>query len=489
MSLINIINLTFGYEDSQHNLFENVNLQLDTNWKLGMIGRNGKGKTTLCKLLMHQYPYHGHIQAQVNFEYFPYQLADENMLTLDIVQNRLPHIAIWQVLKEMNKLQLKEDLLYRCFATLSHGEKMKILLIILFLKPNNFLLIDEPTNHLDMASRQSVSAYLNTKRGFIVISHDRSFLDSCIDHVMVINNTSIEVQKGNYHSWKQNKQQEDEFALAQNNKLQKEIKRLKKTAAQKAQWSDRVEATKIGNGPCDRGYIGHKAAKMMKRSKAIEKRVERQIEAKQGLLKDIDDVANLKLHELAFNQERLLYLQNVSIYIENNLVHEDISFSLYKHERISIQGKNGAGKSSLLKLLIGDKMISYRGKLHIANNLIISYVCQDIDQLQGTLTNHIYKHQIAESLFKTILRKLGFTADDFMLDLAQLSDGQKKKILLATSLATPAHLYIWDEPLNYIDIISRLQIEQLLLEFAPTLLFVEHDQSFNAKIATKIITL
>lgn len=489
MSLINIINLTFGYEDSFVNVFEDVCLQLDTNWKLGMIARNGKGKTTFCKLLMNELPYQGKINAKVRFEYFPYAVNDPQKNTQEIIFEHLGDIPSWKIEKELNKLQLKTAVLTQSYETLSQGEKTKILLLILFLKENNFLLIDEPTNHLDMDARKIIGEYLNEKKGFILISHDRAFLDSCIDHVLSINNTSIEIQKGNYTSWQINKERNDEYEKDKYQRIKKEVKRLQQTAKQKANWSYQIEATKIGNGSCDRGYIGHKAAKMMKRSKAIEKRVEAQIKEKKALLKNVDVEEKLKLSTLPYHKSELISLQHVDIIYQNKTIVHDISFKLQEHERLAIKGINGSGKTTLIKLLLKDPSLTFNGMVKIGSNLKISYVSQDVDHLNGNLKKYIQINDLPENLFKAILRKLDFSATGFEQDLKTLSEGQKKKVLLAASLALPAHLFIWDEPLNYLDVISRTQIEELIISFMPTMIFVEHDKFFCEKIATKYLEL
>ena len=157
-------------------------------------------------------------------------------------------------------------------------------------------------------------------------------------------------------------------------------------------------------------------------------------------------------------------------------------------ERIALQGKNGCGKSTLLKNICG-KEIDFTGYLNKASGLKISYVSQETDELQGDLSDYADRYGIDESQFKTILRKMGFMRDQFEKNMADFSGGQKKKVLIARSLCEKAHLYIWDEPMNYIDVLSRMQIEDLLLTYQPTLLFVEHDARFCSRIATKVIEL
>ena len=282
MSLINVSNLTFGYDGSYDTIFEKVSFQLDTNWKLGFTGRNGKGKTTFLKLLMGQYEYSGTIAASVDFSYFPFKVEQRERNTIDVVDSLSGNYAFWELQRELSMLEVDYDVLYRPFSTLSEGEQTKVLLAVLFLRENQFLLIDEPTNHLDMASRELVGQYLNTKRGFILVSHDRYFLDQCVDHILSISNTDIEVQRGNYTSWAENKERQDQYELGENEKLKKEIAKMTAAARRTAGWSDAVEKTKKGASrklvaglKPDRGYVGHKAAKMMKRSKVTEARKEK----------------------------------------------------------------------------------------------------------------------------------------------------------------------------------------------------------------------
>jgi len=492
MSLINITDLTFAYDGSYDNIFEDVSFQIDTDWKLGFIGRNGRGKTTLLNLLLGKYEYKGKISASVSFEYFPYFVKDKTIITKDVINNINSAFMDWELIRELSLLSVDEDVLYRPFETLSYGEQTKVMLATLFLKESSFLLIDEPTNHLDIDGRRIVSNYLNNKKGFILVSHDRAFLDGCIDHVLSINRSNIEVQRGNFSTWLVNKERQDNFELNENEKLKKDIKRLSKAAKQTSNWSEKVEKTKFntknsGIKP-DKGFIGHKAEKMMQRSKSIDARRQKALEDKTRLLKNYEDTESLKISQLVYHANRIVTLDKVSINYDEKVVCSDVSLSIDKGDRIAISGKNGSGKSSILKLICGEE-ISHTGSLKIASNIIISYVSQDTSSLSGNLANYALESNIDESLFKAILRKLDFSRSQLDKNMEHYSGGQKKKILIAKSLCEKAHLYVWDEPLNFIDVISRMQIEQLLLEFEPTIIFVEHDSTFCSKIATKTIKL
>ena len=488
MSLIQVSNLTFAYDGTYENIFENASFQIDTHWRLGFTGRNGRGKTTFLNLLMGKYEYQGYISATVTFSYFPYYVEDQSAFTIDVVEEIYPEYQYWQLSREMNLLQLDEDVLYRPFETLSNGEQTKLMLAVLFLKENNFLLIDEPTNHLDMKGRALVSRYLNTKKGFILVSHDRAFLDGCVDHILSINKAGVEVCKGNFSTWYENKQRQDAFELAENEKLKHEIHRLEETSREKAVWSDRVEATKIGFGPCNRGRIGHLAAKMMARSKAIEKRALAAVEEKTKLLKNLERDDALKIFQTPFHSKRLVALKEVAVSYGEAPVCKGITFEIQQGDRIVLQGANGSGKSSIIKLICGEE-ISHTGELWIGNGLTISCVSQDTSSLQGKVDDYARESGIDESLFLALLAKLDVPKRQMEKDMSFLSAGQKKKVLLARSICQPAHLHIWDEPMNYIDVISRMQIEALLLQFKPTILFVEHDKVFCDNIATKVVKL
>ena len=495
MSLINVTNLTFAYDGSYENIFENVSFQLDTNWKLGFTGRNGRGKTTFLNLLLGKYEYRGSISTSVAFSYFPYHVTDQSILAIDAVEAMYPEYEYWRLAREMAKLQLDDAVLYRPYKTLSNGEQTKLQLAVLFSKENHFLLIDEPTNHLDIRGRELVSQYLNSKKGFILVSHDRAFLDGCVDHILSINKSDIQVCKGNFSTWWENKQRQDAFEQAENEKLKKEISRLEETAREKANWSDTAERRKLRSGPMDvdnvkgwRPLQGAKAKKSMARAKAIEQRQTAAIEEKSKLLKNIERSDKLKIFQTPFHTKRLTQLKDVTIDYGDSAVCKNISFSIQMGDRIALQGANGSGKSSIIKLLCGQK-IPYTGQLWLGNGLKISYVNQDTSGLQGKLSDFARDSGIDESLFLAMLAKLDVPKAQMEKDMSSLSAGQKKKVLLAKSICEPMHLHIWDEPMNYIDVISRMQIEALLLEYQPTILFVEHDKAFCDNVATKVVKL
>lgn len=492
MSTIKIQNLTFSYEGRYENIFENISLNIDTAWKLGLIARNGRGKTTFLKLLMNKYHYKGSIIKNTEFEYFPFEIKNKKKMSIEIAEEINPNIEYWQLSKELNLINCSDEIIYKYFNELSQGEQVKLMLVILFTKQNNFLLIDEPTNHLDVYGRETLIKYLNKKKGYILVSHDRNLLNQATDHILSINKNKIDLQKGNFDSYMKNKDREDSFEISQNEKLKKEISLMETAMKKTSLWADKVEKTKyntkISGVKPDRGYIGHKSAKMMKTSKAINKRINKKAEEKKLLLKNIEYNEDLKITPIYFHSNNFIRLNHVNIFYDKKDILRDITFQISNKDRIILQGKNGSGKSSIIKL-ITDENISYEGDFYKAKNLKISYIPQDTSFLKGTLKDFIKTNQINETIFKTNLIKLNFKRIDFDKNLEILSQGEKKKNLIAKSLSEQASLYIWDEPLNYIDVFSRIQIEKLILKYNPTLLIIEHDKIFINKINTKIINI
>ena len=247
MAQIIINNMSFYYKEYYEPIFENVNLNLDSNWKLGLIGRNGRGKTTLLRLIHGELlPDKGKVIKSMKTEFFPFPMVLNYKKTIDVIKENIGGLKTLEdnledleclqkyidldgyqmesrILKELNLMNLSESLLDRDYNTLSGGEKTKINLLTLFLKSNVFILLDEPTNHLDIEGKRIIANYLKRKTGFIVVSHDRNFLDTVCDHILSINKKSINIEKGNYSTWLKNKELVEQYEFRTKEKLEKEI--------------------------------------------------------------------------------------------------------------------------------------------------------------------------------------------------------------------------------------------------------------------------
>ncbi len=532
MSLLQVYDLSFTHQGETAPLFSHVNLTLDTSWHLGLIGRNGRGKTTLLKILMGEHECQGRISCPEAFEYYPLYPENAGQTARTVARRVIAPFDEWEaamrrleqtgtdasmleygeiqaqyaaadgyvineaIEAETSKLGIHSAVLDNPFKTLSGGEQVKLLLAAMFLKKHVFLLIDEPTDHLDEAGRKLVARWLRGKPGYILVSHDRAFLDECIDHVLSINRADIELQRGNYSTWRANRSLKDNFEQAEHDKLTADIGRLKDAASRAAKWSDKIEKTKKGGSETynrgaaevDRGYIGHQAARMMQRSKSIERRQNREIEEKEALLKNLETPEPLKIWILESRRKNIVTAENLGMSFQNRMLFSALDFVVNAGDRVSVEGPNGSGKSTLLKLILG-KLAPTCGHIRLREDAVVSYIPQDTAFLHGSLQQYALDCGLELSIFLAILRKLDFDRESFTRTMENYSMGEKKKVTLAASLAKPAHLLVWDEPLNYVDVLSREQIESALLNYRPSIIFVEHDAVFTEKIANQRIQL
>lgn len=487
MQTITIRNLNFAYP-GQPALFTDCNLDFNSNWRLGLVGRNGRGKTTLLQILQGRWDYRGRVTSKLNFAYFPLKITDQTLLSGDALLAACPNQALeqWQIERELGLLGVDPALLWQPYQTLSGGERTKVQLATLFAQDNSFFLLDEPTNHLDLPGRRQVAAYLAHKQsGFIITSHDQDFLDQVIDHTLVIEPHQLVLSQGNYSAYRRHKEQRDQHAQATNHQLKAEIKKLTAARQQRLQWAQRAEGEKKGNAHADKGFIGAKAAKMMKKTIATANRLDQAITERQGLLENVEEVVPLTLNYQPAHQQTLLSLDQVSLALAGRQLFRPLTCTVHRQEQLALIGPNGVGKSSLIKAIAGRFTGELSGKISRPTWITVSYVRQDYATNTGSLRQFADRYSLPYDLLLSLLRKLGMDRATFTVPIEQMSMGQQKKVELARSLLTPAQLYVWDEPLNYLDTYNQQQLIQLVKEYRPPLLFVEHDQHFINAVASQ----
>ena len=522
MSTIALNSLTFYYDSPVEKLFNKVTLNIDTDWKLGLVGKNGRGKTTLLKLLLGKlHPVEGSLSLNVKPSYFPYTPDDTSETVFNIIKDAIAPFRKWEermdilstrdddnsqseygdlltqysdaggyeidslIEKETAAIGLDESFLKRKFVTLSGGEQTRALLAAMFLKNNGYPLIDEPTNHLDIEGRRMLADYLNKKDGYLVVSHDRNFLDKCTDHILSINRSDVTLSNGNYSTWKYNTDLKEGFELRKNENLKREIKTLEESARVKRAWSSNKEKEK--KGAYDKGFVGHRAAKMMKRALSIENRVNADLAEKKNLLKNYEKKRHLKL-ESTDTSGQILSVYNIGKSFDGKKLLDNVSFTLYKGDRVAISGANGTGKTTLLKILSGELQPD-EGSCHIPKQLSLEFANQVPLWRTGYLRDYLMENKIDETIFRNILGSLGSCGEIFERPLETFSMGELKKVELTRSFLYPVDLLIWDEPLNYVDIAGRERIEEVIMKNSPTMIFVEHDTYFIDKIATSVVKL
>jgi lincosamide and streptogramin A transport system ATP-binding/permease protein len=523
MGTIQLINMNYTYNAYYKPVFKNVNLQVDTDWKLGLIGRNGRGKTTLLNLIHGSLEVDkGNIHKQIETEIFPYDYLKKHSNTLELIkdnigpyfelENEMQHmldkgtdkaciryselISIYndldgyeveaKIKKEFNLMNLPQELLHREFNTLSGGEKTKALIIALFLRKNHFLLLDEPTNHLDIDGRKTLADYLSRKKGFIVVSHDRNFLDVTVDHILSINKCTIEIEKGNFSSWNSNRLMKESYEIRKKERIETEVKAMEMAAKESRIFSHNKEKEK--KGASDKGFVGARAARLMKRAKNIERRKAEQLEEKKLLLKNFENNPQLVINQNDSSTKQLINIQDLSFGFENRELFDGLSLVVEKGDRIWIRGANGTGKSTLLNIIRG-RIKNYSGIVKIHPGTTIAESHQEALWRKGYLNDKLRNSIIKQSVFRCMLSYFNIHEEYFDRPLETYSQGELKKIDIARALSLENQIIILDEPLNYMDLYFREQLERALFHYKPTLIFVEHDKHFGEKLATNIVTL
>lgn len=240
--------MSFGYA-GQTFLFENVSVNLDADWRLGLVGRNGRSKTTLLDLMSGDIePKSGKIMLHEPVHYFPKMIENENQFVHDIVLAHVDATNLWRVERELSLLGMQaDDFMWRIFASLPGGEQTKVLLAIAFADDKQYVVLDEPTNHLDLAARKQIIGYLNQKQGYLVVSHDRSFLNQVTDHTLSIEKSQLRLYQGNFEVYEGEKYLRDQREIDENTKIAHDVKRLTAAANQKAIFAKRREGELMGN--------------------------------------------------------------------------------------------------------------------------------------------------------------------------------------------------------------------------------------------------
>jgi lincosamide and streptogramin A transport system ATP-binding/permease protein len=402
-----------------------------------------------------------------------------------------PDVAEWRLRKEAALIGLPETALARPLSSLSGGEAAKILLASLFAGSEDdarLALLDEPDAHLDAPGREALAAYLSSKHGFIMVSHDRFLLDRCVDHVLAINRGSVELEAGNWSSWRENRRRRDLFEEAEREKLRKDVKRLEEAGRRTTAWAAKTEKVKYGHGPVDRGFIGAKAAKLAKRAKSALSRSERATSERRAMIRDVERPAEVALSPLPCPSKVIVEARGLALGYGAEPILRELDLSVARGEIVALAGPNGCGKTLLVKALAAE-IAPLAGTLRLAPNLVVSVVPQLPRFPQKNLRELALSLGLEEPRLKAVMGRLGLERDRMGAPLGDLSAGQLKKAALAVSLCQSASLYVWDEPLSHLDVMTRSLVEEAVAKARPNLIVVEHDRAFVEAVADRIVEL
>lgn len=495
-------------------IFENISFDIKTNERIGIVGPNGCGKTTLLKIL---YGTENVIEGNISFrkgtklgyldqipEYIDKTVLDiinlafnevyEIKKQLDMLATKLTiETDIDKTLKEYTRLtevyeqldgynteteinkvctglKINDEMRQMDFSLLSGGEKTRIMLAKILLEKPSILMLDEPSNHLDLESIEWLETYLSNYQGSVlIVSHDRYFLDNVCKKIIEISTYKAHVYHGNYSYYVIEKERRFLLELKVYLSQQRKIKRMEEQIKRYRIWG-----------------VMRDSDKMFRRAKELERRlskIERLDKPKQG-----NDKMKIKNIDTSRSGKRVLEAYNINKSFDNLELLKDASLELIYQDRLAILGNNGTGKTTLIKLFLEDSS-KEESFYKWGSKLNIGYLAQEVtfkDDNQTILDYFMREHNVSQNQARAELAKALFIRDDVLKKIKVLSGGEKSKLKLCSLTFNQTNLLILDEPTNHLDIDSREVLEEMLLEFKGTILFISHDRYFIKKIASRI---
>lgn len=444
-------------------ILNDINFEIESGKKIGIVGSNGAGKTTLADIITNTVkPTSGQLLWQYSGMDIGYMKQATEYLDLE--------------------------------QTLSGGERTKKLLTQLLYSKKDFLVLDEPTNHLDYEGVKWLIKQIKAFKGTVVIiSHDRFFLDQCIDSTMEIDQGKIINYNGNYSYYREEKQRQYENQLhlfMEQEKLKSQIRgqiEELKGWSEKAHRESRKKAIATGNKFGGKEYNRVKAKKMDKAVKSRIKRLEK-IEVG-GLIKPEEEIKVLfQLEATKKVGDTILQAKDIRKFYGNKLIFNQSSFYVKRGEKIGVYGVNGCGKSTLVKAIL--KQIPLEGEIRISQERKIGYISQDvldIKEEKSILQVFEATNKEEERQIRMALVQMGFSNDRLYDKVEVLSLGERMKLKLLLLIRQGCEVLILDEPTNHIDLHVREQLEETLKDYNGTLILVTHDRYMLEQLCDKLL--
>ncbi|MBQ7492879.1 MAG: ABC-F family ATP-binding cassette domain-containing protein, partial [Selenomonadaceae bacterium] len=459
-AMIQLDNVTKFY--GERLIFRDVTFKVADGEKFGIVGKNGAGKSTLIKIMTGAEPFDagtiGGLRAEdIGFveqtpKFSAATLLDE-MLTVQGVEK-------FQARKILYGLGFTEPELEKNPNHFSGGESAKISLAKALLNEPRILILDEPTNHLDIYSIEFLEDFVKNYRGTVIaVTHDRHFLQNCVEKILDMENFRATLYPGNY----------EKFVQLKSERRAAEIKAYEKQQEEIAKLEDFVRRNKVRASTAKRARSRQIALDRMERLEkppSIEK-------------------SSIRLGDAAESANRVLILEKIFF----KTVIKDFSAEIFKGEKIGLIGRNGVGKSTLLKIIVGE-LKADSGEIKIGNRVKIGYLSQGHEELNENLTpleELNYEFGLTEGQARSELARLNLFAQVVEKPIADLSGGEKTRVALTKLILTGANFLILDEPTNHLDLPAREAIESALNDFDGTILIVTHDRYLLDKVATRII--
>ena len=385
-------------------------------------------------------------------------------------------------------LGLPEAVWERKVSELSAGQRVRLALARVLLQEHDLILFDEPTNHLDIAAREWLEerlAGMNT--AYVIASHDRRFLDAVSAKVAHLDRGALALYTGDYTAFRQQLEQAEAEGWRSYEKSRKLAKKLQRQAQDYQKWSDAGEKKK--RGAADKGFVSHKAAKLMKRSLTARKRMEEAVESARTEKPFAKDA--IKIEFRSSRGRGLLHAEDLVVgYAPGSSLTGQLSFDLSTGDRLAVLGPNGTGKTAFLRTVLGE-IPPLGGEARISPSARVGYFDQDNRVMSSGLKalEFVLRAERDETLVRTVLGRMGVRRETVTKPVAKLSSGERAKVLLAGIILGDNNLLVLDEPTNYLDIETQDVLLDALAFFPGGILFVSHDRYFVEALATETLTL
>ena len=513
MTDISVYNLVKSFEIGS-NVLDGLSFTVTTGERVAILGKNGCGKTTLFRILTGELDYdEGSVtiapgkriglisqipvypegwttedvlrtaqkaldRAELRMREIEAQLehSTENELLLkeyDRLQSEFERLGGYEADAERNRvangLEITQDMRSRLFDNLSGGEKTRVNLARLILEDTDILLLDEPTNHLDLQATEWLEEYISHFKGTVLaISHDRYFLDKVAQRCIEITDGKAEFYSGNYSFFTEERQRRFNEKMKQYEKDSAKIAQLQKAAEQMHLWA----------------FMGND--KLHKRAFSMEKRIEK---LKQSERPTVQKKLSVKFREASFTGDEAVVMADVSKRFGTKQLFSGLDVEIVGGECVAILGKNGTGKTSLLRIMTGE-MDADSGYTYLGPQVRCAYLPQIVtfsNDSRSALDTMLYDCRCTPQQARDRLAAFGFQGESVMTPVGVLSGGERSRLKLCMLMGSDINLLILDEPTNHLDIASREWMEDALSDYEQTLVFVSHDRYFIDKFATRIL--
>ena len=533
--LAQLTNVSLSFPDKK--VLEDVSLTVYPRDRISLVGENGAGKTSLFRLLKGRLnpdsgevsfargvrigcleqdfaavdedpertcmdaalePFGPLIALERDIERLSFELAkageeaSELLAELGEAQHRFEFSGGYEFRARTEStlagLGLPEALWERGVSELSAGQRVRLALARLLLEEHDLVLFDEPTNHLDLPAREWLEKHLaGMDAAYVVASHDRRFLDAVSTKVAHLDRGELSVYPGDYTAFRRQLDQAEQEGWRRYEKDQKLAKKLRRQAQDYQRWSDAGEKKK--RGAADKGFMGHKAAKLMKRSLAARRRME---EAAENARTEKPFEKNAVKIEFGSTKGRsLVRAEDLVVgYSERQALTGKLSFEVTAGDRVAVLGPNGSGKTALLRTVLGE-IPALSGDLRLAPSAKVGYFDQDTRSVptEDTALEAVSRTGRDETLVRTVMGRMGVRRETVNKEAAKLSSGERAKVVMAGVILGDNNLLVLDEPTNYLDIETQDVLLEALEDFPGGVLFVSHDRYFVERLATETLTL